>query len=53
MGVDVVGLGVCRGDNVRGSAAEHETEETLGCLVEVASKHQTFIEGGFGGSKDY
>jgi hypothetical protein len=49
----VVGLGVCRGDNVRDSATEHETEEALGCFVEVASIHQTLIKGGFGGSNGY
>ena len=53
VGEIMVGLEVCRGDNVRDSATEHETEEALGCLVEVASKHQTFIEGGLGGSKEY
>jgi len=49
----VVGLSVCRGDYVRDMPAEHDTEEALGGFVEVASIHQTFIESGVGGSKDY
>ncbi len=52
-GVVVVGLGVCRGDYFRGLRTEHETEEALGCYVEVATVHQTLIEGGVGGSEDY
>jgi hypothetical protein len=49
----VVGLGVRRGDYVRDTPTEHETEETFEGFVEVTSKHQTFIVGGVGSSKDY
>ncbi len=49
VGEVVVGLGERRGDYVPGAATEHKTKEPLGCLVNVAGKHQTFIDRGVGG----
>lgn len=48
----MAGVGVCFGENMHSLAAEHETEEALGCFGEVAGEHQPFIEGRVGGSKD-
>jgi hypothetical protein len=48
----IVRLGVRLGDDLRRAVAEQEAEEALGCLVEVSSEHQTFVEGGPGGTKD-
>ena len=49
----VVGFGKCRGDDVRGPGAEHETEEPLGRHVNVAGKCYTFIERWVGGPQAY
>ena len=53
VGEVVVGLDVCRGENLRYPATEHKTKETLSCLVNVAGKSQTFIERRVGGPKGY
>ena len=49
VGEVVVGLGERRGDYLPGAATEHKTKESLGCLVRVVGKCQTFIERGVGG----
>jgi len=51
-GVVVVGMAVCRGDDVGESPTVHELNEPLGYRIEVASEYQSFFECGFGGSKD-
>ena len=53
VGEVVVGLDVFLRENLRYPATEHETKETLSCLVNVAGKYQTFIERGVGGPKGY
>jgi len=50
--VVVVGMAVCRGDDVGESPTVHELNEPLGYRIEVASEYQPFFECGFGGAID-
>jgi len=53
VGEIMTGLEERRRDDVRGAATEHEAEKALRCLIQVAGERQAFIQGWFGGSKDY
>lgn len=52
VGVIMLRVAECRGDDVGESPTVHELNESLGYLVEVAGEYQPFFEGGLGGSKD-
>ena len=53
VGQVMAGLEKCRRDDVPGVTAEHKAKESLGRLIEIASKGQALFHSGLSGPQDY